>query len=121
MFWCAGRFRWDECTSCGFRNGTHGKDRPLALIPPGRAGFQDILWVEEILHHPHGPNGIRYPSSTLFPFYMGVSLLKLNSRKKGYPHYFGLTGEPRGNYHPDPLNKVRTIEGDLGWPHAGPI
>ena len=35
---------------------------------------------------------IRYPSSTLFPFYLGVSLLKLNSKKKGSLMFKGLLG-----------------------------
>ena len=37
-------------------------------------------------------NESRYPSSALLPFYFGVSLLKLNSRKKGTLIISGLLG-----------------------------
>ena len=38
-----------------------------------------------------------------FPFHFGVSLLKLNSRKKGYLYYRWVTREPRYYYTPKGL------------------
>ena len=41
------------------------------------------------------------PVVPLFPVSFGVSILKLNSWKKGYPYHYGVTGEP-SNSREDP-------------------
>ena len=70
---------------CSVKRGSERSDYfvqgSTALCPT--SGPNDGSWAED---------WARYPSSTLLPFYFGVSLLKLNSRTKGTLIINGLLG-----------------------------
>ena len=41
-----------------------------------------------------GFKGIRYPSTTVFPFLLRGFLIKADHSEKRYPYFYGVTGEP---------------------------